>query len=1073
METILTNTTSPFALDAGVGLTGANGYGLTGVLDNPQVFGTAINLSHATSLTDLEITNLLAEPTIVAIAQGNPTPATDQYPNPVTNGDFLLRGNSIATLVGDGLDEFTTWDFDLTRDPDFTSLTTTTLLASAELTLTLKPTFGVDTDGLTIQGLGSIVKPIRELPVGQTSTITINLLDYFSPDTVVKAIQNNAGKLSTTYQDDAIVSFAKLELSTFDSGIFTVGDTGQVSVDFLADGGMYAGELAMFSLEGMGQYKPGSTAFIQEAARRALTNSTLGHVAIADQAEGARFSGILGAHEYQDWNTGAYSGNKTFLMNPGDRFGFMLIPDGWTSEVFENPAIAGSKQPLFSMATSNLDSPFSIRQFADVTGDRTTFAGEDLKLPNSDRDYNDIIFQVKGATGGAVHVDELIDPAKEWRNSRVGQELVQSVVDPLDPAGETVGTARKVNVSTSGRSYRGWVGGIDTDDYYSFSLGVRHEFSLTLDGLTTNANVELLDLNGNVIQSSTNSGTTAESINATLEAGAYRIRVTSLETRGTPFNLGLTATPLIAGITTTGSDVPAYLNTQESIPLIGLDVFHSADPNLGSDPRFAGIDGSGFSTVIIDTGINLNHPFFGGDSNGDEVSDRIVYHFDYADSDANADDVDGHGSNVASIAASSDATFSGMAPGANIIALKVFEDDGGSTYGYIERALQWVLANAATFNIASVNMSLEDGLNHTTLQRLYGIDDELALLAANGVTVVAASGNSFATPAVNSTQGVAYPSADPNVLSVGSVWDGGNWWFDVGNDENINNDILQTSVADQIAATSQRHVTLTDIFAPGHMIVGAGNDGNPELRVNNTNVQAFENGTLELGGTSMAAPHIAGMAVLSQQLAQRVLGRSLTPTEFQQLLYDTGVQINDPQTGVTSFRRANMLALANAIAGPGPIGNTHTVTITPTIQRYEPPRTRGDDEFDGHGPAFRIETSLGSNRSSLWTSVFTFFEETEADWTTFGGTSDQRLIFNVEEQFPGWEIASVDTPTFDILTGVDNDHDVNDYYPAFPSLVEHYAVQGDTRQTIFNPGSDQPWVTVFFNPIQVTLRRIT
>ncbi len=363
---------------------------------------------------------------LTAIAQGSPTPSTTRYPNTVTNGDFLIQGNSIATLVGDGADESTTWAFDFTTDPDFTSLTNSTLLASAQLTLTLEPTNGlITTDGITIQGLGSIVQPIRELPVGETSTITIDLLDYFSPDTVVQAIQRNAGRLSTTYQDDAIVSFAQLKLSMFDSGIFTVGDTGQVSINFLADGSAYEGELAIFSLEGMGQYKPGSTAFIQEATRRALTNSNLGHVAISDPVEGARFKGILGAHEGRDWNTGKYSGNKTFLMRPGDRFGFMLVPDGWTSEVFRNPEVGGSQRPLFSMSTTPLSNTSQFTWVVATQTDNNVFAFEDLSLKGySDRDYNDVIFQVQGAIGNAPTIDRVINPDKDWRKSSVGAAMI-------------------------------------------------------------------------------------------------------------------------------------------------------------------------------------------------------------------------------------------------------------------------------------------------------------------------------------------------------------------------------------------------------------------------------------------------------------------------------------------------------------------------------------------------------------------------------------------------------------------------------------------------------------------------
>ena len=61
----------------------------------------------------------------------------------------------------------------------------------------------------------------------------------------------------------------------------------------------------------------------------------------------------------------------------------------------------------------------------DVTGKGHTFAFEDLRVDgNSDRDYNDIIFQVKGATGKAQHFEEAIAPGKDWRNSVLGKELL-------------------------------------------------------------------------------------------------------------------------------------------------------------------------------------------------------------------------------------------------------------------------------------------------------------------------------------------------------------------------------------------------------------------------------------------------------------------------------------------------------------------------------------------------------------------------------------------------------------------------------------------------------------------------
>ena len=228
-------------------------------------------------------------------------------------------------------------------------------------------------------------------------------------------------------------------------------------------------------------------------------------------------------------------------------------------------------------------------------------------------------------------------------------------------------------------------------------------------------------------------------------------------------------------LTTTQSEVPlAYpeppeeffnpiaIQTSESESLINLDDFRN-------DARFTGIDGSNVAVVVLDTGIDLNHAHFGSDLDFDNVADRIVYHYDFADGDADASDVNGHGSNVTGIVASSDGTYTGVAPDVDIIHLKVFTDAGAGNFSYVESALQWVVANAATYNIVAVNMSLGDTANHSTSKTLYGVSDEISALVALGVTVVSASGNDFYS--FSSAQGVAYPAADPNSLSIGAVYD--------------------------------------------------------------------------------------------------------------------------------------------------------------------------------------------------------------------------------------------------------------------------------------------------------------
>ena len=341
------------------------------------------------------------------------------------------------------------------------------------------------------------------------------------------------------------------------------------------------------------------------------------------------------------------------------------------------------------------------------------------------------------------------------------------------------------------------------------------------------------------------------------------------------------------------------LQTVQSSSVINLDDFRA-------DPRFAGIDGSGYSIAILDTGIDLDHPFFGPDADFNGVADRIAYQYDFADGDADASDVNGHGSNVASITASQDPTYTGMAPGADLIILKVFGDSGGGDFGMVESALQWVVANAAAYNIVSINMSLGDGGNYTSPISLYGLGDELADLTAAGVMTVVAAGNDFYEH--SSAQGVSYPAADPNCVAVSAVWDannGGPYYWSGGA-------IDYTTGTDRLVSFSQRHATMTDISAPGAMITGANTSG----------------GTSSYAGTSQASPHIAGIAALAQQLAEQALGRRLTLAEFRDVLEASGQTIHDGDdeddnvvnTGL-DLPRVDVLAMGEAILALGDPGS--------------------------------------------------------------------------------------------------------------------------------------------------------
>jgi hypothetical protein len=60
-------------------------------------------------------------------------------------------------------------------------------------------------------------------------------------------------------------------------------------------------------------------------------------------------------------------------------------------------------------------------RLVDVTGDGNTFVFEDLRVDGrSDRDYNDLIFQVRGATGEAPLMDDFIAEGEDWRSTDKG-----------------------------------------------------------------------------------------------------------------------------------------------------------------------------------------------------------------------------------------------------------------------------------------------------------------------------------------------------------------------------------------------------------------------------------------------------------------------------------------------------------------------------------------------------------------------------------------------------------------------------------------------------------------------------
>jgi hypothetical protein len=112
----------------------------------------------------------------------------------------------------------------------------------------------------------------------------------------------------------------------------------------------------------------------------------------------------------------------------------------------------------------------------------------------------------------------------------------------FDGAGNTLPTARNIGVLAANQTFSDFVGSIDTNDYYSFSLNNPSNFTLALNGMTANGNVQLLDTAGSVVASSTVSGSIPERISSTLDTGIYYVRVYPFSaTDNTNYNLTLGA----------------------------------------------------------------------------------------------------------------------------------------------------------------------------------------------------------------------------------------------------------------------------------------------------------------------------------------------------------------------------------------------------------------------------------------------------------------------------------------------------------------------------------------------------
>ncbi|MCQ6343362.1 S8 family peptidase [Bacillus cereus] len=230
--------------------------------------------------------------------------------------------------------------------------------------------------------------------------------------------------------------------------------------------------------------------------------------------------------------------------------------------------------------------------------------------------------------------------------------------------------------------------------------------------------------------------------------------------------------------------------------------------------------------AIVDTGVQSSHP---------DLTSKVIYGHDYVDNDNVSDDGNGHGTHCAGIAAAltnNKIGIAGVAPQASIYAVRVLNNQGSGTLDNVAKGIK----EAADSGAKVISLSLGASNGGTALQQA------IQYAWNKGAVIVAAAGNT-GTTAPN------YPAYYENVIAVAST------------DSNDKKSSFST------------YGTWVDVAAPGSNIYSTYKGSSYQT----------------LSGTSMATPHVAGLAAL---LAKK----GYTNTQIRQIIEKSADKITGTGT---------------------------------------------------------------------------------------------------------------------------------------------------------------------------------
>jgi hypothetical protein len=604
---------------------------------------------------------------------------------------------------------------------------------------------------------------------------------------------------------------------------------------------------------GFWQNRSGSKAVTPATARANLASAGLasGQTAFSDaptaiSATEGSTSDFLGDRFATAYNIGNVSGRYTFTWNDS-------VSRTDVSDYFK---FSLSNTTTFNLTLSNLSTDADVRLL-------NSNGAEITRSQNSGTNNESINRQL---VAGSYYI-QIYPYNNVTTNYRLGFTTSGGDSDP----GSAWNTARDFGeVSRSFRFRDDFVGSSDVRDFYRFELRESTTLNITLRGLSADADLRLLDISRAEITRSVTSGSANETINRVLNPGIYYIEVYRFSTANTNYTVRLDGSQYFNsnpyfnstygyGLVNAAAAVARSINQNPFSNVANLGGLSWGNDMVNAPEAWArGYTGQGVTVAVIDSGVDINHADLRNNiwRNTREIANNGV------DDDRNGyiDDVFGwnfgigqnnnnvlpgtayndHGTHVAGTIAAlrNNVGMTGIAPNARIMAIRlgnVSSEGYFTNAGSLPTAVRYAVNNGARV----INMSLGWGDSAE-------LRDTLAYATSRNVIVVSSAGN-------NQVQS----PGNPSLYAI-------NYGFAVGAID-ISRDIADFS---NLAGTDSR---MRYVSAPG---VGV-------YSTLPSNLYGFKD------GTSMAAPHVAGVVALMLSA-----NPNLTHTQVRQILIDTATYLS-------------------------------------------------------------------------------------------------------------------------------------------------------------------------------------